>query len=145
MNSSKKYTCAIANSANILGDKWNLLILRDIILHKKSRFKEFRSSKEIIATNILTNRLNFLLKEGFIEKINPLGTKKSTRYIALNKGILTLPIIIEMYLFSIHSIDESFLDDSQIGVKKELTVNRKAFEEKRIKEYLGFAKELRAL
>ena len=50
-----------------------------------------------------------------------------------------------MYLFSIHSIDESFLDDSQIGIKKELTVNRKAFEEKRIKEYLGFAKELRAL
>ena len=46
MNSQKKYTCAIACSANILGDKWNLLILRDIILHKKSRFKEFMSSKE---------------------------------------------------------------------------------------------------
>ena len=145
MNSSKKYTCAIACSANILGDKWNLLILRDIILHKKSRFKEFRSSKEKIATNILTNRLSFLLKEGFIDKITPLGTKKSTRYIALDKGILALPIIIEMYLFSIQSIEESILDDSQITIRNALMSDRHAFEAKRIEEYLVFAKELRML
>ena len=117
MNSSKKYTCAIACSANILGDKWNLLILRDIILHKKSRFKEFMSSKEKIATNVLTKKLTILLEEGFIGKLTPLGTKKSTRYIALDKGISALPIIIEMYLFSIRSIDESVLDDSQIAIK----------------------------
>ena len=76
MNSPKKYTCAIARSANILGDKWNLLILRDIILHKKSRFKEFMSSKEKIATNVLTKKLNILLEEGFIKKLTALGTKK---------------------------------------------------------------------
>jgi len=145
MNSPKIYTCAIARSVNLLGDKWSLLILRDIILHKKSRFKEFRSSKEKIATNILTNRLNFLLKEGFIEKITPLGTKKSTRYIALDKGISALPIIIELYLFSIHSIEESILDDSQITIKNALINNRQTFEAKRIKEYFVFAEELRAL
>ena len=145
LNSTPRYTCAIARSADLIGDKWSLLILRDIILHKKSRFKEFRSSKENIATNILTNRLNFLLKEGFIEKITPLGTKKSTRYIALDKGISTIPIIIEMYLFSIHTIDESILDESQVAVKVALIGNRKAFEAKRIEEYLDFAKELRAL
>jgi len=145
LNSTSKYTCAIARSVNLIGDKWSLLILRDIILHKKSRFKEFRSSKEKIATNILTNRLNFLLKEGFIEKITPLGTKKSTRYIALDKGISTIPIIIEMYLFSIHTIDESILDESQVAIKVALIGNRKAFEAKRIEEYLDFSKELRAL
>ena len=145
MNFPKIYTCAIARSVNLLGDKWSLLILRDIILHKKSRFKEFRSSKEKIATNILTNRLNFLLKEGFIEKITPLGTKKSTRYIALDKGVSVLPIIIEMYLFSIHSIEESILDDSQITIKNALINNRQTFEAKRIKEYFVFAEELRAL
>ena len=145
LNSTPRYTCAIARSADLIGDKWSLLILRDIILHKKSRFKEFRSSKEKIATNILTNRLNFLLKEGFIEKITPLGTKKSTRYIALDKGISTIPIIIEMYLFSIHTIDESILDESQVAVKVALIGNRKAFEAKRIEEYLDYAKELRAL
>lgn len=145
MNSPKIYTCAIARSVNLLGDKWSLLILRDIILHKKSRFKEFRSSKEKIATNILTNRLSFLLKEGLIDKITPLGTKKSTRYIALDKGILALPIIIEMYLFSIQSIEESILDDSQITIRNALMSDRHAFEAKRIEEYLVFAKELRML
>ena len=144
-NSTSKYTCAIARSVNLLGDKWSLLILRDIILHKKSRFKEFRSSKEKIATNILTNRLSFLLKEGLIDKITPLGTKKSTRYIALDKGILALPIIIEMYLFSIQSIEESILDDSQITIRNALMSDRHAFEAKRIEEYLVFAKELRML
>ena len=145
MNSSKKYSCAIACSANILGDKWNLLILRDIILHKKSRFKEFMSSKEKIATNVLTKKLTILLEEGFIGKLTPLGTKKSTRYIALDKGISALPIIIEMYLFSIRSIDESVLDDSQIAIKNALITNRGAFEEEKIKQYLDFSKELRAL
>jgi|TARA_B110000261_G_scaffold81046_1_gene93119 DNA-binding HxlR family transcriptional regulator len=145
MNSSKKYTCAIANSANILGDKWNLLILRDIILHKKSRFKEFMSSKEKIASNVLAKKLNVLLKEGFIGKLKPLGTKKSTRYIALDKGISALPIIIEMYLFSIHSIDESVLDDSQIAIKNGLTTNRDLFEKEKIKQCLDFSEELRAL
>ena len=140
MNSPKNYTCAIARSANILGDKWNLLILRDIILHKKSRFKEFMSSKEKIATNVLTKKLNVLLEEGFIGKLTPLGTKKSTRYIALDKGISALPIIIEMY-----SIEESVLDDSQIATKNALTTNRDPFEEEIIKQYLDFSEELRAL
>ncbi|MDG1329554.1 MAG: winged helix-turn-helix transcriptional regulator [Flavobacteriaceae bacterium] len=145
MNSQKKYTCAIARSTNQIGDKWALLIMRDVIVHKKSRFKEFRTSKENIATNILTNKLNFLVKEGFLEKITPLGTKKSTRYIALDKGILALPIIIEMYLFSIRSIDESVLDDFQIAIKNALITNRGAFKEETIKQYLDFSKELRAL
>ena len=143
MNSSKKYTCAIACSANILGDKWNLLILRDIILHKKSRFKDFMSSKEKIATNVLTKKLNILLEEGFIGKLTPLGTKKSTRYIALDKGISALPIIIEMYLFSIHSIDESVLNPSQIEIKTQILSDRKGFERRRKKEYLEFVEFLK--
>ena len=144
-NSFKKYTCAIARSTNLIGDKWSLLIMRDVILHKKSRFKEFRTSKENIATNILTNKLNFLVKEGFLEKITPLGTKKSTRYIALDKGMSTLNIVIEMYLFSIHSIDESVLDESQIAIKSAITSNPKIFKEEKIKGYLKFVKELKAL
>ena len=87
----------------------------------------------------------FLVKEGFIERITPLGTKKSSRYIALDKGLLSLPIIIEMYLFSIHSIDESDLDDSQIAIKNGLTTNRDLFEKEKIKQCLDFSEELRAL
>lgn len=138
-------TCAIAKSISILGDKWSLLILRDVILHKKTRFKEFKNSKEKIATNILSNRLKSLMEEGLLEKLNPSGSKKSTRYIATTRGVSTLPIIIELYLFSIESIDESELDESQINIKSQMSENRNLFEEKRKAEYLAFIEELSEL
>ena len=143
MKTLPKLTCAIALSIQILGDKWTLLILRDIILHKKSRFKEFRNSKEKIATNVLTNRLKTLVSEGLIEKLDPTGTKKSTRYLATDKGISSLPIIIEMYLFSIQTIDESVLDESQINIKKQALSNRQLFEETKINEYYKFSNQLK--
>ncbi|MDC1539875.1 winged helix-turn-helix transcriptional regulator [Flavobacteriaceae bacterium] len=136
-------TCAIAYSINLLGDKWSLLILRDVILHKKSRFKEFTSSKEKIATNILTNRLNFLVEEGFLDLLDPKGFKKNKQYIATERAISTLPIIMELYLFSIHSIDESVLNPSQIEIKTQILSDRKGFERRRKKEYLEFVESLK--
>jgi len=127
----------------MLGDKWSLLILRDIILHKNSRFKELKNSKEKIATNILANRLKSLSNHGLIKKLDPTGTKKSTRYIATSKGISSLPIIIDMYLFSINFIDETILNPSQINIKEKITSNRKLFEKTITAEYLNFVQELR--
>ena len=138
-------TCAIAFSTRLLGDKWSLLILRDIILHKKTRFKEFRSSKENIATNILSNRLKSMNSFGFIELLDPEGTKKSRQYIATNKGLSVLPIIIEFYLFSIHSIDESVLNKYQMMIKNEILQNRNRFEKKRKESYLDFVNELKIM
>ena len=113
----------------MVGDKWSLLILRDIIIHKKSRFKDFKESKEKIATNILANRLKSLSNYGLIKKLDPTGTKKSTRYIATIRGIAALPIIVDLYLFSINLIDETILNPSQINIKEKITSNRKLFEE----------------
>jgi len=137
-------TCAIAYSINLLGDKWSLLILRDVILHKKSKFKEFISSKEKIATNILSNRLKFLVEEGFLEVLDPEGFKKNKQYLATERGISALPIILELYLFSIDSIEESELDASQLKIKKQVTTNRKGFEKRRKKEYQEFIESLKS-
>ena len=136
-------TCAIAYSLNLLGDKWSLLILRDVILHKKSKFKDFIDSKEKIATNILTNRLKFLVEEGFLELLDPKGFKKNKQYIATERALSALPIIIELYLFSIDSIEESVLNVSQIKIKKQITTNRKGFEKQRKKEYIEFVESLK--
>jgi DNA-binding HxlR family transcriptional regulator len=143
VKTSQKHTCAIAVSIQHLGDKWSLLLLRDMVMHKKTRFKEFRSSKEKIATNVLTNRLKHLQTEGFIKKLDPLGTKKSTRYIATDKGISSLPIIIELYLFSIQSLDESILDESQMRIKDEICIDRDFFEAKKKEDYLDFITDLK--
>ena len=136
-------TCAIAYSINLLGDKWSLLILRDAILHKKSKVKEFVGSKEKIATNILTNRLKFLVEEGFLELLDPEGFKKNKQYLATERGLSALPIIMELYLFSIDSIEESVLNASQIKIKKQITTNRKGFEKQRKKEYIEFVQSLK--
>ena len=138
-----KRTCAIAYSIDLLGDKWSLLILRDVVIHKKTRFKEFRSSKEKIATNILTNRLKFLVENGFLEILDPQGFKKNKQYIGTQKAISTLPIIIELYLFSIDSIDESELNESQIHIKKEILGDRLSFKNRVTEEYTKFVDELK--
>lgn len=140
---SLKRTCAIAYSIDLLGDKWSLLILRDVVIHKKTRFKEFRNSKEKIATNILTNRLKFLVEKGFLEILDPHGFKKNKQYLGTQKAISTLPIIIELYLFSIDSIDESELNESQILIKKEILGDRLSFKNRVTEEYINFVDGLK--
>jgi len=112
--------------------------LKRCIIHKKSRFKEFRSSKEKIATNILSNRLKFLVEEGFLELLDPQGFKKNKQYIGTKRAISSLPIIIELYLFSIHYIDESKLNESQMVIKKEILEDRNSFESRIKDDYLKF-------
>jgi len=138
-----KRTCAIAYSIDLLGDKWSLLILRDVVIHKKTRFKDFRNSKEKIATNILTNRLKFLVEKGFLEILDPQGFKKNKQYIGTQKAVSTLPIIIELYLFSIDSIDESELNESQIRIKKEILGDRLSFKNRVTEEYINFVEGLK--
>jgi len=138
-----KRTCAIAYSVELLGDKWSLLIIRDVIIHKKTRFKEFRDSKEKIATNILSNRLKFLMEEGFLELLDPQGFKNNKQYIGTKRAISSLSIIMELYLFSIHSIDESDLNESQILIKEEILKDRQSFETRIKKEYLKFTQTLK--
>lgn len=61
-------TCPIANSLDIIGDRWTLLIIRDILINGKHRFKEFQDIPEAFPTNILADRLKRLEKWGLIEK-----------------------------------------------------------------------------
>ena len=136
-------TCAIALSTKLLGDKWSLLILRDMILHNKTRFKDFMSSKEKIATNILSSRLKFLTENNFIEILNENSTKKNRQYVVTEKGISTLPIIMELYLFSINFIDESKLNSEQIKIKNQICRNRRRFEKLKKNNCLNYISSLR--
>ena len=90
---TKSSCCPFAKSISYVGDRWTLIILRDILLLHKTRFKEFKASREQIASNILSIRLKMLLEEGFIEILNPLGTKKSRQYIAIQKRNCCLHIV----------------------------------------------------
>ncbi|MFL6232170.1 MAG: winged helix-turn-helix transcriptional regulator [Thermoanaerobaculia bacterium] len=60
--------CPISSTLDLLGDKWTLLVVRDLLFLRKRRFGEFLESPEGIPTNILTDRLRRLEEHGVVEK-----------------------------------------------------------------------------
>jgi len=62
--------CPISSGLDILGDKWSLLIVRDLIVYGTRTYSEFSQSAERISTNILANRLKLLTTLGVIERVD---------------------------------------------------------------------------
>lgn len=88
--------CPISCSLDVFGDKWSLLIIRDVMLRGKASYSEFLESEERIATNILANRLSVLEAEGILLKqVSPANRSKFI-YSLTPKGIDLLPIVIEI-------------------------------------------------
>lgn len=141
-NNNYRSTCAIAMSVDLFGDKWSLLILRDMLLHRKSTFKEFSNSKEKIASNILTSRLVHLIEFGYVFKINPKGTKKSAVFLATRKGICVLPLLVELYMISIDSLTDDQLNESQLFIKSEIFKDRELFINSRREKYIDFVNQI---
>ncbi|MBT5074524.1 MAG: helix-turn-helix transcriptional regulator [Kordiimonadaceae bacterium] len=92
--------CPVYYALDFIGDKWSLIILRDIMLEEKKFFLDFIGSHEGIATNILTNRLANLESDGFINKIRDTADKKRFVYSPTKKGLDILPVIIAMITWS---------------------------------------------
>ncbi len=97
-NTAKNFrsNCPINCALELVGDKWTLLIMRDILLHNKRTFKEFSSSDEGIATNILSNRLALLEEHGIITKSKLPDNKKMNVYAPTNRGLDLIPVILEL-------------------------------------------------
>lgn len=89
--------CSICYALNIFGDKWTLLILRDMLFEGKSSFSEFKASEEKIATNILTDRLKALDAEGFLIKTASAANKAKYLYSLTDKAIDLLPVFVELF------------------------------------------------
>lgn len=88
--------CPISCSLDIFGDKWSLLIIRDIMLRNKMSYSEFLHSEEKIASNILVNRLGVLEAEKILVKEVSSENKSKFVYSLTQKGADLLPIIIEI-------------------------------------------------
>lgn len=93
-------SCPINYALELLGDKWSLLIIRDLIFDNKSTYSDFLASEEKIATNILANRLASLESKGFIQK-QPISTNKARyRYKLTPLSIDLVPMFIEIILWT---------------------------------------------
>ena len=111
-------------SANLFEDQWGFIILRDMLLHKRSTIKEFKSSKEQIEDENLSKTLRKLYMNGYIETLHDVSAESTCkRYIASTKGLSVLPLLMELYLFSCDRLEESSLSPFELNFKKEATQN----------------------
>jgi DNA-binding HxlR family transcriptional regulator len=88
--------CPINFGLEIFGDKWTLLVFRDLLLLGKRSFREFLASEEGISTNILADRLDRLARSGLIASERVAGDARQIRYEPTLAGRALLPVLIEM-------------------------------------------------
>lgn len=100
MDIRKRSECPISSSLDIWGDKWSLLIVRDLMFAKQCTYGDFLKSDEKIATNILASRLQMLETNGVITKKNHPESKAKVLYKLTEKGIDLLPLMIEINLWA---------------------------------------------
>jgi DNA-binding HxlR family transcriptional regulator len=91
--------CPIAFSLDIFGDKWTLLVIRDLAMLGKRHYGEFLDSPEGIATNILADRLSRLEQEDIIVKAPDPDNQTKYIYTLTDKGLALLPVLLEMVLW----------------------------------------------
>lgn len=89
---NRRSPCPIACSLDVIGDKWTLLVIRDLYFGR-SRFKELIASPEAPPTNILTDRLSKLLDAGMIRQVAASDGTKHRAYELTQKGIELLPVL----------------------------------------------------
>ncbi|UOQ52713.1 winged helix-turn-helix transcriptional regulator [Hymenobacter cellulosivorans] len=95
----QRSTCPISTSLDVLGDKWTLLIVRDMVFAGKSTYGQFLQSAEKMATNILADRLAGLEAQGIVSKAVAADKKSKFTYRLTEKGVAIVPIMVELILW----------------------------------------------
>ncbi len=121
--------CPISTALDIFGDKWSLLVIRDMMFKGKNTYGDFLESEEKIATNILADRLALLECGGLISKHKHPDSKAKVLYKLSLKGIDLIPALLEIIAWSekyhdVHPYAKEFakqLKKDKEGVVKALT------------------------
>ena len=88
--------CPIDFALELFGDRWSLLLIRDMLFRGKRRYSEFLGSEEGISTNILASRLKQMQARGLVEKFADPGNGKASIYLLTDKGVELTPVILEV-------------------------------------------------
>ena len=91
-----KFACPITSALDLIGDRWTLIILKQMLFENKQTFKDLKESYENIASNILTVRLNLLLENGLISKSKIKNNNKSIYYHLTESGLSISSVLVEL-------------------------------------------------
>lgn len=143
MKNNFRSGCPVASTLDIVGDKWSLLIVRDMLLQGKKTFKDFSTSPEGIAPGILSARLKWLEENALVTKQKLPDNQKENIYLLTEKAIELAPIITEIILWSdkhlrehnseMYSIAEIGMKQDKLNVTKSIQKNYRQL----IQETLG--------
>lgn len=92
--------CPFTSALDILGDKWMLVIVKQMLVEGKETFKDFTKSEEAIATNILSAKLKMLVELGLVIKTKRPDNKKTNRYLLTEKGLALTPVLVALATWS---------------------------------------------
>jgi len=98
--SKRRSGCPVSISLETLGDRWSLLIIRDLMVRGYRTFKEFQQSGEGIATNILAGRLRSLVAAGIITAEREAADGRRINYRLTEKGIDLAPVMLELLIWA---------------------------------------------
>lgn len=129
----RRSDCPISFALEIFGDRWSLLIIRDLIFKGKRTYGDFLASEEKIATNILADRLVMLEDSGIIKGKTDPENKSRINYSLTPKGIDLIPVLLEI-------IKWSAKHDKKSAAPKEFVDRVIKNREKFIKEIEGMLK-----
>lgn len=100
MADRRRSSCPIAFALDLFGDRWSLLVLRDLVFEGKKSFQELLESDERIATNVLADRLVRLVEAGVIAKVPDPADRRRHAYAPTAKGLDLLPTMLEIVRWS---------------------------------------------
>lgn len=100
MQQDFRCNCPFTSALDVLGDKWILVIIKQILIEGKETFKAFTEADEAIATNILSAKLKILEEVGLIIKTQRPDNKKTNLYLLTEKGLSLTPILVELATWS---------------------------------------------
>ena len=98
--SKRRSGCPLSVSLEVFGDRWSLLIVRDLMVRGYRTFREFQNAGEGIATNILAGRLKKLEAAGIIGREAELDDARKINYRLTRKGIDLAPVLLEIFVWS---------------------------------------------
>lgn len=130
-DTKKRSDCPISCSLDIWGDKWSLLIVRDLIFFKERTYSDFLKSDEKIATNILAARLQMMEENGIVSKLDHPESKAKVLYRLTPKGIDLLPLIIEINIWADKYLP---IPSERRAILKEIKKNKESYIKMRTKE-----------
>jgi len=134
--------CPIATGLDIFGDKWSLLVLRDMLFHHKTLFNDLKDSLEGIPSKMLSNRLKKLECLGFVSRNEEVLNKKNVYYLLEKKGIETLPFLLELMLFTTKFFYDHLGTTYTKDVTKRMAKDKAAYMKEIIDNYIQFKKRL---